>query len=84
MDDSNIPLFVALPVNHSKIPTFKLLKPEIDTSLSEMKKTETNPLVLKQKLAEFKNSKQTGNDIYTDGSKDSKNSYRSLKAYSHL
>ena len=49
-----------------------------------MTKTETNPLVSKQKLAEFKNSKQTGNDIYTDGSKDSKNSYRSLKAYSHL
>ena len=49
-----------------------------------MKKTETNPLVLKQKLAEFKNLKQTGNDIYTDGSKDFKNSYRSLKAYSYL
>ena len=49
-----------------------------------MKKTETNPLVLKQKLAEFKNLKQTGNDIYTDDSKDFKNSYRSLKAYSYL
>ena len=31
---------------------------------------ETNPLVFKQKLAEYKQSKQTGCEIYTDGSKD--------------
>ena len=53
------------------MPPLKLLKPEIDTSLSEFKKTETNPLVFEQKLAEFKDSKQkTGIEIYTDGSKD--------------
>ena len=42
----------------------------METSLSEFKKTETNPLVFKQKWAEFKDSKQTGIEIYTDGSKD--------------
>ena len=36
-------------------------------------KTETNPLVFKQKLAEFIDSKQTGIEIYSDGSKDKKN-----------
>ena len=40
------------------------------TSLSEFKKTETNSLALKQKLAEFKDSKETGIEIYTEGSKD--------------
>ena len=35
-------------------------------------KTETNPLVFKQKLAEFIDSKQTGIEIYSDGSKDKK------------
>ena len=35
-------------------------------------KTETNPLVFKQKLAEFMDSKQTGIKIYSDGSKDKK------------
>ena len=59
-----------MPVSHSKIPPWKLLKPEKDTSLSEFKKTETNPLVFKQKLAELKDSRQTGIEIYTDGSKD--------------
>ena len=49
-----------MPVSHSKIPYWKLLKPEKDTSLSEFKKTETNPLVFKQ----------TGIEIYTDGSKE--------------
>ena len=33
-------------------------------------KTETNPLVFKQKLAEFIDSKQTGSEIYSDGSQD--------------
>ena len=50
-------------------PPWKILKPEIDISLSEFKKTETNPLVFKQKVAEFKCSKQTGIEIYTDGSR---------------
>ena len=36
--DSNIPLDIIKPVSHSKIPPWKLLKPEIDTSLSEFKK----------------------------------------------
>ena len=42
----------------------------INTSLSEFKKNDTNPLVFKQKLAEFKHSKQLTIDIYTNGSKD--------------
>ena len=33
-------------------------------------KNETNPLVFKEKLAEFKHSKQLTIDIYTNGSKD--------------
>ena len=33
-------------------------------------KTETNPLVFKEKLAEFIHLKHTGIEIYTDGSKD--------------
>ena len=39
-------------------------------SSSELKKTETNPLVFKQKLAEIKQSKHPAIEIYTDGSKD--------------
>ena len=70
IDDSNISLDMIKPVSHSNIPHWKLLKPDIDTSLSEFKKTETYPLVFKQKLAEFKDPKQTGIDINTDGSKD--------------
>ena len=31
---------------------------------------QTNPLIFKQKLAEFKDSKQTRIEIYTDDSKD--------------
>ena len=57
------------PVSHSKIPPRILIKPELDTLLSEFKKTETSPLVFKQKLAEFKALKQIGILIYTDGSK---------------
>ena len=37
--DSNIPLDTIKPVSHSKIPSWKLLKPEIDTSFAECKKT---------------------------------------------
>ena len=51
-------------------PPWKLLTPEINTSVSELKKTEPNPLVFKPNLAEFKDSTQTGIEIYTDGSKD--------------
>ena len=54
IDDSHIPLDIIKPVSHSKIPPWKLLKPETETSLSELKKTETTPLVFGQKLAEFK------------------------------
>ena len=36
------------------------------------KKIETKSLVFKQKLTEFKHSKLTGIDIYTDGLKDNK------------
>ena len=68
IDDSNIPLDIIKLLSHSKIPHWKLLKPKTDTSLSEFKKTETNPLTFK-KLAEFKHSKQRI-EIYTDGSKD--------------
>ena len=39
IDDSNIPLDIIKPVSHSKIPPWKLLKPKVDTSLSEFKKT---------------------------------------------
>ena len=38
MNDSNIPLDIVNPVSHSKIPPWKLLKPEIDTFLSELRK----------------------------------------------
>ena len=64
IDYSNIVLLLILvfsiikPVSHSKIPPWKLQKPE------------KNPLDFKQKLAEFKDSKQTGIEIYTDCSKD--------------
>ena len=70
IDDSNIPLDIIKLLSHSKIPHWKLLKPKTDTSLSEFKKTETNPLTFKQKKAKFKDSKQTGIEIYNDGSKD--------------
>ena len=35
IDDSNISLDIIKPVSHSKLPPWKLLKSEIDTSLSE-------------------------------------------------
>ena len=35
IDDSNIPLDIIKPVSHSKISPWKLLKHEIDTSLSD-------------------------------------------------
>ena len=70
INETNIPLDIIKPVSHSKIPPWKLLKPEIDTSLTEFRKTEANPVVFKEKVAEFKVSKQTGIEIYTDGPKD--------------
>ena len=59
IDDSYIPIDIIKTVSHStcKMPPRKQLEPEIDTSLSEVKKTETNPLVFKQKLAKFIYSK---------------------------
>ena len=72
IDDSNISLDIIKLVSNSKIPPWKLLKHEIDTSLAEFKKPETNPLVFKQILAEFKDSKQTKIEIYTVDSKDNK------------
>jgi hypothetical protein len=47
------------------------IKPKVDTSLSEYKKSETNPVVFKQKLSELKQSKpvRLTIEIYTDGSK---------------
>ena len=35
IDDSNIPFDIIKPVSHSKISPWKLLKHEIDTSLSD-------------------------------------------------
>ena len=49
IDNSNTILDIVKPVSHSKIPPWKLPKPEIDISLSEYKKNETNSLGLKQK-----------------------------------
>ena len=63
INDSNKPFDIVKPVSHSKIPPWKVLKHEIETFLSEFKKTETNPLVFKQKLAEFKHSKHTGIEV---------------------
>ena len=47
-----------------------MIKPDVDISLSESKKTETNPFLYKQKLVEIKQSKHPAVEIYTDGSKD--------------
>ena len=61
---------IAKPSTLSDIPPWQLLKPKVDTSLSEYKKSETNPVVFKQKLSELKQSKPITTEIYTDGSKD--------------
>lgn len=44
MEDSNtcIPLNFVKPISHSKYPPWKLLKPEMNTSLSEFQKAEKN------------------------------------------
>ena len=65
-------IYIFKLLSQSKIPPWKLLKHEIDSSLSENTKTETNPLVLKQKFDEFKNFRRTRIDIYTDDSIDKK------------
>jgi hypothetical protein len=62
-------LDVAKPSTLSDIPPWQLLKPNVDASLSEYKKSETNPVVFKQKLHELKQSKPSTIEIYTDGSK---------------
>ena len=38
----NISIDIVKPVSHSKILTWKPLKPEIDTTVPKFKKTETN------------------------------------------
>ena len=70
LHDSNLNLDIAKPSALSNIPPWQLLKPEVDTSLSEYKKSNTNPAVFKQKLFELKQSKPSTIEIYTDGSKD--------------
>ena len=73
IEDLNLHLDIIKPVLNSTIPPWKLIKPDVDTSLSELsefKKNVINPLLFKQKVAEFKHSKQPTIDIYTDGSKD--------------
>ena len=70
IDESNLPLSMIQPSRLSEIPPWKLLKPKVDTSLSEYKKSETNSVVFKQKLSEINESKLSKIDIYTDGSKD--------------
>ena len=70
LHDSNLNLDIAKPSTLSDIPPWQLLKPKEDTSLSEYKKSETNPVVFKQKLSELKQSKPITTEIYTDGSKD--------------
>ena len=70
LHDSNLNLDIAKPSTLSDIPPWQLLKPKVDTSLSEYKKSETNPVVFKQKLSELKQSKPITTEIYTDGSKD--------------
>jgi hypothetical protein len=51
-------LDIAKPSTLLDIPPWQLLKPKVDTSLSEYKKSETNPVVFKQKLSELKQSKR--------------------------
>ena len=46
VDDSNLPLDIIHLFNHSKIPPWELIKPDIDISL--------NPLVFKQKIGRNK------------------------------
>ena len=41
IEDSNLPWDIIKPVTNSTIPTWKLIKPDVDTSLSEVKKNET-------------------------------------------
>ena len=68
--DSDLPLNIVKHSTCSEIPPWKLIKPKVDTSLSEYKKSETNPAVFKQKFFEIKQAKHSTIDIYTDGSKD--------------
>jgi transposase len=70
LKDSNIPLDIVKPSTLSEIPPWKLIKPKVDISLSEFKKSETNSVVFKEKLSEIKQSKLSEIAIYTHGSKD--------------
>jgi hypothetical protein len=70
LHDSNLNLDIAKPSTLSTIPPWQLLKPQVDTSLSENKKSETNTAVFKQNLFELKQSNPSTIEIYTDGSKD--------------
>ena len=70
LQDSNLPLDIVKPSTLSEIPPWKLRKPKVDISLSELKKSETNSVVFKEKLSEIKQSKLSEIAIYTDGSKD--------------
>ena len=65
-----MPLDIVKHSTCSEIPPWKLIKPKVDTSLSEYKKSETNPAVFKQKFFEIKQAKHSTIDIYTGGSKD--------------
>jgi ribonuclease HI len=62
-------LDIAKPSTLSNIPPWQLRKPEVDTSLSEYKKSNTNPAVFKQKLFKLKQTKPSTIEIYTDQGK---------------
>ena len=48
LQDSNLPLDIVKPSTLSEIPPWKLRKPKVDISLSELKKSETNSVVFKE------------------------------------
>ena len=60
--DYNIPLDIITPASQSTIPPWKLIKPSIDTSLSELKKLKQTLFFLKLKFGEFKHSKRCSKD----------------------
>lgn len=47
------------PVSHSGVPPWRLLGPEVDTFLLEFGRIEAGRLVFRQKLAEFRDFKET-------------------------
>ena len=64
IEDSNLPLDIIKPVNNSTIQPLKLIKPDVDTYLSEFKKNETNPLVFKTKINRIQTIKNNLQLIY--------------------